>query len=168
VRGQKVAVKVDKLDEAIVMSLPNDVTITIGRTSRTSSSTAVAADGVLRMYPRDTVDVAMSGLVPGTIYTIFMFSDPVELGRGIASADGTVTETVAVPADAEFGDHTVQLNGVGPGGEMVSMSMGFKVLERTSTTGIVIVSMTAAILLALLGGRPIFVNRRRRRDRLAV
>lgn len=41
--------------------------------------------------------------------------------------------------------------------------MGFEVLERTDNTRVVVLAFTVAILLALLGGRPVF-SRRRRRD----
>jgi hypothetical protein len=43
----------------------------------------------------------------------------------------------------------------------VSVSLGFVLLERTSNSFIVVLSLGAAVLLALLGGRPIFVRRRR-------
>jgi hypothetical protein len=43
----------------------------------------------------------------------------------------------------------------------VSISLGFEVLERTSNTFIVVTALGAAVLLALLGGRPIFSRRRR-------
>ncbi|MEY3691208.1 MAG: hypothetical protein RJB57_863, partial [Actinomycetota bacterium] len=163
VRGQSVKVKVQKLDEAVVLTLPNDVKVTIGRTGPGGESVAVAADGVLRMYREEVVDIAVEGFVPGTTYTVFMFSEPVELARGEANADGGVDTSVRVPKDAEHGEHTVQVNGVGPGGEMVSMSMGFEVLERTDNTRVVVLAFTVAILLALLGGRPVFTRRRRRR-----
>jgi hypothetical protein len=164
VRGQSVKVTVQKLDEAIVLSLPNDVKVTIGRTGPGGDSVAVAADGVLRMYRDDLVDIALDGLVPGTTYTIFMFSDPVELARGEAGAGGNVATSIRVPKDAAHGGHTVQVNGVGPGGEMVSVSMGFEVLERTDNTRVVVLAFTVAILLALLGGRPIFTRKRRRAE----
>ncbi|MFM8553037.1 MAG: hypothetical protein ACKOBO_00260, partial [Acidimicrobiales bacterium] len=164
VRGQSVKVSVQKLDEAIVLTLPNDVRITIGRAGPGGESVSVAADGVLRMYREEVVDVTVEGFVPGTTYTVFMFSEPVELARGEASADGGVKTSVRVPNDAEHGEHTIQVNGVGPGGEMVSMSMGFEVLERRSNTGMVIFAFSLAVLLAMLGGRPVFSGLRRRRD----
>ena len=164
VRGQSVKVSVQKLDEAIVLTLPNDVRVTIGRTAPGGESVSVAADGVLRMYRDEVVDIAVEGFVPGTTYTVFMFSEPVELARGEAATDGGVKTSVRVPKNAEHGEHTVQVNGVGPGGEMVSMSMGFEVLERRSNTGMVIFAFSLAVLLAMLGGRPIFSGRRRRRD----
>jgi hypothetical protein len=162
VRGQQVEVSVRRDDARLVLSLPNDVSIVIGRTQPSSDSVMVGADGMLRMYRDEFVDVAMTGFVPGTIYTVFMFSEATELTRGEVDADGAVSSQVLVPKDAEFGEHTIQVNGVGPGGEMVSVSMGFEVLERTDNTWMVVLSLGAAVLLALLGGRPIFIRRRTR------
>ena len=161
VRGQSVKVKVERLDDAVVLTLPNNVRLTIGRTAPGGSTVAVAADGVLRIYRDELADVAVDGLVPGTTYTVFMFSDPIELGRGEANAAGEVKTFVQMPKDAEYGSHTLQFNGVGPGGEIVSTSVGFEVLERENNTWLVILALGVAVLLALLGGRPIFSRRRR-------
>jgi len=122
---------------------------------------------VLRIFREELADVTVDGLVPGTTWTIYMFSDPVELGRGEASGSGAVETSVRIPKDAPHGGHTLQFNGVGPGGEIVSMSMGFEVLERENDTWLVVSALGLAVLLALLGGRPIFVNRRRRRNSYA-
>jgi hypothetical protein len=116
------------------------------------------------MFRNDTVDIDVLGFVPGTTYTVFMFSDPVELSRGVTDAEGHVAQVVAMPKDVEYGDHTLQVVGVGRDGEIVSVSLGFEVLERTNNTIIVVISLGAAVLLALLGGRPIFVRRRRQSD----
>lgn len=55
------------------------------------------------------------------------------------------------------------MNGVGPGGEIVSLSIGFEVFERESNVVAVVLALGSAVLLALLGGQPIFKRRRRRR-----
>jgi hypothetical protein len=44
---------------------------------------------------------------------------------------------------------------------VVSVSLGFKVAERQDNTRAVVISLTIAVLLALLGGRPVFRRRRR-------
>ena len=162
VRGRLVKAKVEHVRDSVVMTLPNDVRIVLGKASAGSSSAAVAADGVLRVYRSDTADVVVTGLTPGSVYTVVMFSTPVELARGVADANGEVRATVDVPRSAEFGEHTLQVNGVGPEGEVITTSLGFEVLERDSNTGITVLALTLAILLALLGGRPIVTRRRRK------
>ncbi|CAB4663949.1 unannotated protein [freshwater metagenome] len=161
IRGQEVAVSITQIENALLLTLPNDVRVRIGRVQPSSDSVSIAADGGLRMYRNDTVDVDIQGFVPGTTYTVFMFSEPLELGRGVTDAEGQVARVVGMPKDVSYGDHTLQIVGVGPDGEIVSVSLGFEVLERTSNTFIVVLSLGAAVLLALLGGRPIFTRRRR-------
>lgn len=162
VRGKKVAISIQKFKETLVVSLPNKVTVTFGRRARESDSVPVATDGVLRAFHQETIDVLMNGLIPGTTYTVFMFSSPTELGRGIAKSDGSVSVTVKIPKDSSIGEHTLQVNGVGPKNAMVSLSMGIEVLERQSNLRVVVAVMAIAILLALLGGRPLFRRQRRR------
>lgn len=160
VRGQKVDAKIDQVNDALVITLPNEVKIKIGPLTASSDSAKVSADGILRVFNNQSVDVSSEGLVPGTTYTIFMFSDPVELGRGSASADGRVSTSVLIPKDAKAEQHTLQLNGVGKGGEVVSVSLGFKIVERQNNTRIAVLAISLGMLLALLGGRPIFRRRR--------
>lgn len=161
VRGQKVNVVVEQIDGYVQMRLPNGVSIKIGAASKDSTSATVSSDGVLRVYRNAEVEVSIAGLVPGTTYTFFMFSDPLELGRGVADSSGAISTMVAIPDNVEVGDHTLQVNGVGAGGEMVSMSLGFEVLNRESNVFMTVLAISLAVLLALLGGRPIFTRRRR-------
>ncbi|NBU37710.1 MAG: hypothetical protein EBS32_05680, partial [Actinobacteria bacterium] len=133
VRGQKVKASVDHVKDTIVITLPNDVEVTIGSTGVDPDSAKVSADGLLRVFGDQTVEVRARGLVPSTTYTVFMFSDPVELGRGNSSGTGTVSTVVRIPKDAKAEQHTIQVNGVGKGGEVVSVSLGFKVVERQNT-----------------------------------
>jgi uncharacterized repeat protein (TIGR02543 family) len=164
IRGQQVNVSITQIENALLLTLPNDVRVQIGRLQNSGESVPIAADGGLRMFRNDTVDIDVLGFVPGTTYTVFMFSDPVELSRGVTDAEGHVAQVVAMPKDVKYGDHTLQVVGVGRDGEIVSVSLGFEVLERTNSTIIVVISLGAAVLLALLGGRPIFVRRRRQSD----
>ena len=164
IRGQSVSVKVEQVKDTMVLTLPNKVKVTIGRASPESKSVSVASDGVLRVYRKDFVDVVATGLVPGTTYTIFMFSQPIELGRGVVDANGRVVITVQVPQDVATSEHTLQVNGVGPGGEIVTTSIGISVLKKTSNTLVTVLVLSLAILIALLGGRPIYIGRRRRRN----
>ena len=163
VQGKKVKTKVEHVSDSLVITLPNDVRMAVGRVMKGSTSAAIAADGVLRVYKTDQYDIAMSGLVPGSTYTVVMSSAPVELARGVADENGNVQITVASAGASEYGEHTLEFNGVGPGDEIVTTSMGFELLERKSNTRITVFAMLLGVLLALLGGRPILLGHRRRR-----
>ncbi|MFM8600892.1 MAG: hypothetical protein ACKODP_02255, partial [Actinomycetota bacterium] len=160
VRGKKVKVDVEQTDGQVVMKLPNKVTLRIGTTDPSAKSAQVNAEGVLVAYRGETIMVTAEGFIPGTTYTVYMFSEPVELGRGETSPTGEVSVAVEVPVDVKTGGHTLQVNGVGAGDEVVSVSLGFNVTERQDNTRAVVIALTLAVLLALLGGRPVFRRRR--------
>jgi hypothetical protein len=160
VRGQEVEVIASSENGQLTLTLPGNVILKIGTTNSASGEAQVGPDGKLRMYGDTKVSVAVAGFVPGSTYTVFMFSEPLELGRGEANGDGSVSDTLLVPGDVEAGNHTLQVNGVGPGDEVVSVSMGFEVIERESNTRMTVLVIMLAIALALLGGRPIFKRRR--------
>ena len=164
VRGKRVKVNLATVDGQLVVKLPNNVVLSVGPPQGSSSSARINEDGVLVAHSRDTFEVKTDGLEAGSTYTVTMYSTPVELSRGIVSESGSVLDVATVPEDVDAGDHTLVIEGVGSGAEVVAVSIGFTVLERSSNTGAVIVALSAAILLALLGGRPIV---RRRRTRIA-
>jgi hypothetical protein len=56
------------------------------------------------------------------------------------------------------------VEGVGLNAEVVAVSVGFKVVERSSNTVVAVAAIILAIGLALLSGRPIL---RRRKQRIA-
>ena len=161
VRGKPVKIQTSNKNGKITLTLPGNVLLQIGTTSTSSGNSQVSADGVLRAYSNSEVNVSLAGLASKSTYTVFMFSDPVELGRGETSVNGEVESVVIIPRDAKSGQHTFQFNGVGIGNEVVSVSMGFEVLEREDKNGITIAVILLAVALALLGGRPIFKHRRR-------
>jgi hypothetical protein len=89
-----------------------------------------------------------------------MYSTPVELGRGEVSDDGTVADVIVVPSKAKAGDHTLVVEAVGEGAEVVAVSIGFTVLERDDNTLEATIAILLAIGLALLSGRPLLRRRK--------
>ena len=166
VRGKRVKVDVSTENGQVVIELPNKVTVKVGPQKGSVTGATVNADGVLVAYAKDEFGFAAEGFQEGTTYTATMFSDPVELSRGEVPASGTVSENVSVPDNVEAGEHTLVIEGVGPDAEVVAVSMGFKVVERSSNTVAAVVAIILAIGLALLSGRPI-LRRRKKKATLA-
>jgi hypothetical protein len=160
VQGKRVKVSVETVNGQIVMRLPNSVTVKIGPPPGSASGAAINADGELAAYTNDQVLVTADGLDAGSTYVVKMYSDPVELGRGEVASNGGVSKVVRVPKDAKAGDHTLVIEGVGVDSEVVTVSMGFKVLDRSSNTIPAVIAISLAVLLALLGGRPLWRRRK--------
>lgn len=161
VRGKRVKVDMKTVNGQLVVRLPNNVRVQVGAPKGSTSSASVNSDGVLVAQTRDEVAIGAEGFESGTTYTVTMFSTPVELGRGNVPKSGAVADIVTIPNKAESGEHTLVIEGVGPNAEVVAVSIGFKVLERSNNTWAAVVAIVLAIGLALLSGRPILRRRRK-------
>lgn len=166
VRGKRVKVDVSTVEGQIVVRLPNDVTVKVGAPKGVVTGAVVNSEGVLVAYSDDQFQVQADGFASGSTYVVTMYSDPVELGRGEVGDTGGVVRVVTVPKDVDAGEHTLVFEGVGPDAEVVAVSLGFKVVERSDNTMAAVLSVSLAIVLALLGGRPLW-RRRRRSSRFA-
>jgi hypothetical protein len=149
VRGQEVEAQVVTTSENIVLRLPNDVEVIVAPTDELGNPLAVGGDGTIRLFGSQKIRVQITGLIPGTTYTAYLFSDPVEIGRGVARADGTIDELFEVPKEMSSGSHTLQVNSVGPDAEVVSVALGISVLETSNNTRLVVALIGIAMLCAL-------------------
>ncbi|POH72996.1 hypothetical protein CVS27_12570 [Arthrobacter glacialis] len=70
---------------------------------------------------------------PGTTATFTLHSNPVVLGTAVVAADGTVSLTATVPANALAGAHTVVITGTGINGEAAKVSIAVTVAGGTAT-----------------------------------
>ena len=137
------------------------MTLKVGAPAGSTSSASINADGVLVAQTGDEVAVEAIGFEPGSTYKVMMYSTPVELGRGEVAVNGIVKDVVVVPEKAESGDHTLVVEAVGTGAEVIAVSIGFTVLERTDNTLAAVIAIVLAIGLAMLSGRPLLRRRKR-------
>jgi hypothetical protein len=163
VRGQLVQAEVTVTSNVVVVRLPNEVSAEFGISDDKGLTLSVDADGSLRVFQSHQLRVYVTGLIPGTTYTAYLFSTPVEIGRGTANAQGVVDEMFPIPKEIEPGSHTLQVNGVGPNAEVVSISMGIAVMEKHSNTrlvvGLIIMSVLLAMFIPLSFRRRFFARR---------
>lgn len=164
VQGKVVKVSVENVAGELTIRLPNGVAVKVGAPKGVATGAIVNSDGVLVAYSNDQFEVGADGFAAGSTYVVTMHSDPVELSRGEVGESGAVASVVQVPKGVEAGEHTLVIEGVGPNAEVVAVSIGFKVVERSDNTMAAVLAVSIAILLALLGGRPIW---RRRKQRLS-
>ena len=76
-----------------------------------------------------TLSVSGANLVPGSDYTIVLYSDPVVLARGAIDATGTLSFSTKLPAGVEAGAHRLVLTVVAPDGSVASDTVWFTVLS---------------------------------------
>lgn len=122
---------------------------------------------VIRLIQSSIASMSGSGMQPGTIASVWFFSEPTLMGTVTVEEDGSFALEVMV--DAQFipaGNHTVQVQGVGTDGYIKSFNMGALVEEPPAPTTASEASVmlwwvfAGVISLALLV--VILVSRRRR------
>ena len=90
---------------------------------------------VIRLIQSSMASMSGSGMQPGTIASVWFFSEPTLMGTVAVAEDGSFTLDVMV--DAQFipaGNHTVQVQGVGTDGYIKSVNMGVLVEEPPAPT----------------------------------
>jgi hypothetical protein len=80
----------------------------------------------------DTFDVSVSGLMPDSDASVWIFSTPTLLGEGTADAAGALSGAYRIPMSVTTGDHTVQLNGLAPDGTLRSAEVKIEVLPAAT------------------------------------
>ena len=93
-----------------------------------------SAQATLRLQQGAQVRVTGEGFYPGTVVTVWLFSEPRRLGQVLVRADGTYDGLLDLPPDIELGRHTLQANGVDR-----------RVVERSASFG-VLLDRPAAVL----------------------
>ncbi|GAA2337067.1 MBG domain-containing protein [Dactylosporangium salmoneum] len=91
------------------------------------------ADGKLVVDRKHEVLVSMTGFAANTRADVWLFSDPVLIGRVTAGADGSVDATLPVPASLPVGEHTLQVNGLTADGQQRSLAVGLVLVDVPAT-----------------------------------
>lgn len=87
----------------------------------------VDADGTLLLDRGGFVDVGGTGFLAGSTAEVWMFSTATFLGTAIVGDDGSFAGSFPVDELLEAGEHTIQLNGIGADGEVLSTSLGVRI-----------------------------------------
>ncbi|MGA0063990.1 MAG: hypothetical protein ACO3IV_00955 [Ilumatobacteraceae bacterium] len=77
----------------------------------------------------------MAGLAPNSKVKVWVFSEPTEAAEVTSDEEGRLDATVSMPAELALGEHTVQLNGVTPRGDVRSVNVGVMLVPATVTAG---------------------------------
>jgi hypothetical protein len=127
------------------------------------------ADGVFMTLVRgEAATFGGNGFMPGTIASIWLFSDPTKLGEVTIAADGSFSG-ITGPLDAAIatGEHTIQIQGVGFDGYIRSANLGVVVTEPAlAAAPFAFFDWLPLVLLGLLTAAGIFfaiVARRRKK-----
>lgn len=92
---------------------------------------AVGADGQLQVQEDHTMVTQGTGFAPNATVVIYMFSSPIEIGRVTTDASGSFTGEFDVPNGLEIGQHTLQVTGYSPDGQIQSANIPIQMVENS-------------------------------------
>ncbi|MEN2738920.1 hypothetical protein ABCS02_14110 [Microbacterium sp. X-17] len=121
---------------------------------------ATVSDNALT--PGSTVIVTASGFQPNEEVAIWLHSDPVLLATVNASADGTLSQTVTIPADIPLGSHQIELLGSTSGSVWVPVAVTGSLAATGANNTAVPYLLAAGGLALVVGVGAIFFARARR------
>jgi hypothetical protein len=93
---------------------------------------AVDATGVISVIKGNSVSATGSGFKPGSPVEAWLYSQPVRLGSGIASSDGSFANEFTIDNKVPIGKHTVVLNGLTSDNDLFTIALGVRVVEKIS------------------------------------
>lgn len=110
------------------ISLPAGTTIVLDAVSQQNGKPIQpTAEGIMQVFHGDMFTVEVSGLQPGSVVEVWLFSTPKFLGSAVVSADGTLTASFEIPAGVHVGAHTAQFDAVSADGSPLSVNTALQI-----------------------------------------
>lgn len=164
-------------EQAVQLGMEDGFSVRVTALDDDGNVSPLAPNGAVRAKRLNQVFVTGQGFKPGTQAVVWIFSNPRRLGVIQVGATGSYSSQLQISSAVELGEHTLQVNGVIPDGNVRSMNIGIEIVENYSlpgddnnsdqgvlnSTAEVLVLYT--ILLVILGSSGyLLVSRKRRRD----
>ena len=111
--------------------------VTFQLRSQTPSGRGVptSPDGSLVIASSGTLPITGDGLLPGSLFTQTLNSDPIDLGTATVGTGGTFSSDTSIPASAPKGDHTLTLTGTTKDGDPFTLAIGVVVTSPAAALG---------------------------------
>lgn len=98
-------------------------------------SVPVAPDGTLVIARSGEVPVSAEGLSPGSTVYKTLYSEPLNLGEGLADANGIYDGSTSIPSTVPTGSHTLVIRGTTKLGEPFILNVGVTVTTPAAALG---------------------------------
>lgn len=149
--------------------------LSVSAVDESGELTKVSRSGAIIVTRRNFISVSGAGFKPNSDAVAWLFSSPRRLGVVRVGTDGAFSDILQVGSDVEAGEHTTQINGVTPDGEVRSLNLAVEIIDpdavsidagRNITTwlGLVMGSLAFVLIVVLTARRRwllAFVRRRR-------
>jgi len=128
--GQPEPVSVAVVNEqAVQLETDTGLSLSVTSLNENGEVAPLAPTGAIRLTERRTVVVSGRGFLPKSEAVVWIFSTPTRLGVIPVSDTGRYGAELVVGSELEVGQHTLQVNGVVPSGEIRSMNVALEIVE---------------------------------------
>jgi hypothetical protein len=104
--------------------------LSVSATDSDGNLAQVNTRGAIVVQHQNFITVTGEGFKPNSDAVAWLFSEPRRLGVVRVSADGSFEKSLQIGADIPVGDHTTQVNGLTPSGDVRSLNLAVEVRER--------------------------------------
>lgn len=131
VDGQAIEVTVTPMAEnGTVVISGGSINLTISGLGTDGGGLPLLTDGSLLIVESGDIKVTGTGFSPNSVITLYLFSEPINLGQWTTNGKGQFTATVPVPAGLEPGHHTAQAVGVDKSGQTLTANIALTLLTK--------------------------------------
>lgn len=117
------------------IDLPTGTSIVLDAINQQSGrSNQPSASGILQVFHGDMFTVEVSGLLPGSVVDVWLFSTPKHLGSAVVGPDGVLSASFEIPSNIHIGDHTAQFDATDSDGKPLSVNTALQVAERATAS----------------------------------
>jgi len=116
-------------EQAVQLETDTGLSLSVTSLNENGEVAPLAPTGAIRLTERRTVVVSGRGFLPKSEAVVWIFSTPTRLGVIPVSDTGRYNAELVVGSELEVGQHTLQVNGVVPSGEIRSMNVALEIVE---------------------------------------
>lgn len=129
--------------------------LSVSATNSKGELAMVNTRGALVVTRASFITIAAEGFKPGSDVVAWLFSEPRRLGVIRVAGNGSFEASLPINSDVPQGDHTAQVNGMTPSGDMRSLNLAVEVIDakETSVTPAVTDTTIDPLIVAASGPR---------------
>lgn len=125
------SIKITRINEtALRMTSSDGFKLVISTRDKNGEPLKFNSRGGIVVKHGNLISISGQGFSPGTEARTWLFSSPRELGNLAVAADGSFAADFPITDDIQVGNHTAQVNGLSPGGEVRSLSIDVEILPN--------------------------------------
>lgn len=142
-------------NQVIQMQDANGFRLSVSATNSKGELAMANTRGALVVTNASFITIAADGFKPGSDVVAWLFSEPRRLGVIRVAGNGSFEASLPINSDVPQGDHTAQVNGMTPSGDMRSLNLAVEVInaKETSVTPAVTDTTIDPLIVAASGPR---------------